>query len=338
MREPALLLQFEERQQPDRPAFVDERDVEAAGLLVLDHPPAVALVELGVRDALLHDPAAEQRLPVGRVVLERVPPPDVARVLGARDPCLVRPDGDRLGAGVVRVDGALVGVERLSRRPRDDVEELVQPRGRRHGAAGGQQRLQPAVLLGLPAQEARVLDGRARGHRQQLQQAEVVGAEAPPGALLDEHDRAHNGVLEDQRQAEHALLAPPLHGAARTFTQGGIVGLVLHRGAALEQVAEPRQAGDREDVAEPGPVVLADLAGPERDGRELVRLRTVLVEVALPHVERLGRALRDGREHLLLAGASGDRQTHVGRDRQRIARTRHVAHRHIPPPPRRGSR
>ena len=318
-REVPLHLGLDEHQEPDRPPLVHQWHVEEALLAVLEHVGAVLLVHLRVRDPLLDDLAAVEDLPVERVLVQGIHTTHPALPVGLRRALLERDHGHGLRVGVVGVDGALGGVQRLARLVGDGREQLVEVDGRRHRPAGTEQRAQPPRLLGFAPEHPRRVHGHRRRHGHELEQPQVVRREAARGALLDQGQRAHHLVLEDEGDGEDAALTPALHDRLVSGRHARIVRLPLAHGALGEEVLVAGSVGDGIDGAEPGAVVLGDLARPQGGGDERIGLTPVLVDVALPDVERLRDPARDGREHLLQAGARRDGPADVGREREGVS-------------------
>ena len=198
------------------------------------------------------------------------------------------------------------------------ASSCVEVHGRRHGPAGAEQRAEPSGLLGLPPEHPRRVHGHRRRHGHELEQAQVVRGEAAGAALLDQGERADHLVLEDERDREDAALAPAFHDRLVGGRHVRIVRLPLAHAALGEQVLVAGPIRDGIDGAEPGLVVLGDLTRPERGGDERIGLPPVLVEVALPDVERLRDPAGDGREHLVQVGTGRDGPADVGRQRESV--------------------
>ena len=177
-----------------------------------------------------------------------------------------------------------------------------------------------------------VCTATAAGTARSSSRLQVVGGEPPRGALLDQRQRPDHLVLEEQRHAEDAALAPPLHGGALPVGDGRVVRLELPHGPLVEHAPVARPLGHGVHRAEPRLVVLGQLARPERRGDEGVGLGTVLVDVALPHVQRLRDAPRDHGEHGVEVGGGGDRLADSRRQREDVrmgrARAGPAARRH----------
>ena len=102
--------------------------------------------------------------------------------------------------------------------------------------------------------------------------------------------------------------------------------MVLPEVPLAEQLLVARPLRDGIRATEPLPVSRRDIGRPHGDGNESVDLGQVLVDIALPDIERLGHPARDDREHLVEVGAPGDSQTGIGGQSEDVGFARQVAH------------
>ena len=146
---------------------------------------------------------------------------------------------------------------------------------------------------------ARVVDGRTRQLAQPGRQLALgLGEDALPVEGVDAQD-AEPPVVEAQRHAQNALLAPRLHAAAAIVGQVGVGhqledDAVAHEDPALSGVVVERVRGPKAVV---GPDRLLTLAQHAVD--ECLRFGVVFVDGRLRGVERLGRLASDAVEHVV---------------------------------------
>ena len=174
-------------------------------------------------------------------------------------------------------------------------------------AVGDRQTLDAAV-------EAGVLD-RHRGQRRQgAGELELRLGEAAHAALLDELEAADDPLLGEKRHVEAALLLPVLHGGALAGRELRVVDGRLDDATLAQHLVEHGLLfGCRR---RPYPALVAGVrnAGPEGLGNGQTVGGAILVDAALPHVERAGDALGDGGEDLFEHQARRDRRDDLGGD------------------------
>ena len=163
------------------------------------------------------------------------------------------------------------------------------------------------------AVQAGVLDGD-RGQRSEGRgELAFLLGEATKVALLDQLQAADHLVFEHQRHEQAALLAPPLHAFAILGRQLRIVDVTGRHAAFAEHPAKDRLIGEVLGRSHPVGVGRMGLSRPERQTDGAVLGGPVVVDVALPDVERLGRAAGDVGQHLVEHAARGDGEDDLGR-------------------------
>jgi hypothetical protein len=330
-REPALSCGLDQHQHADGLAVEGERHVQARLLAPLLHGGASVVRKAGVEDGLLHDASAVQQDAVRGIIVERETHADALAGVSRRDVLEQCPADDGVLAAIVLVDDALRGLERTRRLAADERQQVVEVERGAQGATRVEQRREVAVLFFPQAVHARIVDGHCGRRCEQPYEALVGFVEAPHLALLHQGDAADRRPLEDQRNRDRRLLPPLVHQSAVHGIQL-VAGVRLAEGAVAEHVLVRPALLDVDTPAHPGDVRRRHLARPTRRGDHGLADGVVLVEVALPHVEGLRDAPRDGRHDILQDERRRDGGAHLAGERVLFAaRRRSSAHRLIGP-------
>ena len=175
--------------------------------------------------------------------------------------------------------------------------------------AGREQGAEVPVLLLLQTKEPGVAHRHRGRTREQGHQLDVLLREGASLPLLDEHETAdHAAVAEAQRHRQGLDLAPLLHGLPVGRVELRVADTGHEALSALDDRHVPGALVEAQASAEPRLVLRRRVPRPDGRAGERPAGRVVLVEVALPHVERLGDALRDHRRRV----GAGERPRDLG--------------------------
>ena len=221
---------------------------------------------------------------------------------------------------VVLVDDALLGLQRFGRRAADVRERVLEGDTGGDGAPSVQQRGEVAVLLLLQAEEARVAH-RHRGRAgQESDQLGVLVGDGAVLSLLGEHQAADDSEApEPQRDGQLLQLAPHLHRCLIGRVETGVANPEDAGPGALDDGHIAGTVVDAQAGADPGQVGRSEVARPDGRGGEGARGGVVLVEVAAPHVQRLGDEARDDGGGVVAGERPGDVRAGLDRQAQALA-------------------
>ena len=222
LRVGALLLPVPEVQEAHRTVDRLHGDGQAALLPPLLEVRPAHRIELGVGEQ------AEERLPR----LEHAAAHRVLRQLrglpqavpAARRPLPHRPCDHGVAIGVVLVGHALGDPEHLSGAACHDGERLFHGGGPGDGAAGLEQRRQPASARLLRMHGVRVVEGHGDQPADRDDRRDLLGRDGAALTRLADLDQPDDLVPRDQRHDEHGLLPPAAHLVALGRAEARIIG------------------------------------------------------------------------------------------------------------------
>jgi hypothetical protein len=157
------------------------------------------------------------------------------------------------------------------------------------------------------------MDGDRRRHGEQRQKPLVLLREAAYPPPFDQRKDADNSVLLDERHMDSGRLSPLLHELAGERTQVRVVQSILPNDPVENHRSVRRLSAEKDAYASTHFLAHPGTPRPDGHGEELVSLGKVLVELALPDVQRLGRTAGDVYENIVRGGSLHGRSSVVAR-------------------------